>query len=121
MIDNINSQLQILSVMSRLVMQLYTSFTDLSQIHLPNRMISYCRLTSMYVHIPTDNVYSANRRARTSQLNFELSKPNINHERKLTMQGYSEGLEKTGDLEHYILLSIPLGLKDTISRRNWVI
>ena len=98
-------------------MQLYTSFSDLSQIHLPDRMISYCRLTSMYVHIPTDNVYSANRRARTSQLDLQLSKANINHERKLTMQGYSEGLEKTGDLEHYILLSIPLGLKDSIRER----
>ena len=76
----------------------------------------------MYVHIPTDNVYSANRRARTSQLDLELSKANINHERKLTMQGYSEGLgKKTGDLEHYILLPISLGIKDRISRKNWVI
>ena len=43
------------------------------------------------VHIPTDNVYSVNRRARTSQQNLELFEANIYHERKLTMQGYREG------------------------------
>ena len=49
----------------------------------------------MYVHIPTDNVYLVSRRARTSQLDLELLKANIYHERKLTMQGNSVGLGKT--------------------------
>ena len=57
-------------------------------------LISFKNINA-YVHIPTDNVYSVNRRARTSKLDLELFKANIYHEGKLTMQGYSEGLGKT--------------------------
>ena len=72
----------------------------------------------MEAHIPTDNVYSVNRRARTSQQNLELFEANIYHERKLRMQGYSKGLGKARRSETLYSPANLIGDSKTNSKHN---
>ena len=65
------------------------------------------------VHIPTDNVYSVNRRAGTSQQKLERFEANNYHERKYQCRVTGKVWGRPGDLEHYISPGNLVGMKES--------